>query len=172
MTAWIGIIAALAIGLGAAVQTAMLGSLGRGRGPTEAAWVSLLGSVVGISAIMLIRHFRGDPPALPSPLDRTWAVATVFLGAGLVLAISMRGLGPHYALTGLFGVAFLATAAALVPRLGVALFFGATTAGSVIGALAVDQFGAFGAVPNPVSLARASGLALILVGVVVARTVR
>jgi transporter family-2 protein len=96
----------------------------------------------------------------------------VFVSAALILAFSLRGLGPYYAITGLFGVAFIAGAAYLVPSLGVALFFGASTAGAVIGALAVDHIGAFGAAANPVSLARVGGLALILVGVVVVRAAR
>lgn len=172
MTAWVGIILAIAIGLGSAVQTAMLGALGRGRGPTEAAWVSLLGSVVGISLVMLARHLRGEAPSLPAPLDRSWAFAAVFAGTALIMALSLRGFGPYYALTGFFGVAFIAGAAYLVPSLGVALFFGATTAGAVVGALAVDHVGAFGAAPTPVSLARVGGLVLIVVGVVVVRAVR
>lgn len=169
MSQWTGLLVALTIGLGSAVQTSLLGAMGRGRGPTEAAWVSLLGSVVGISLVLLVRSSRGDTPALPSPLERPWAHGLALLLALGILAVSTRGLDPYYAITGFFGVAFIAGAAYLVPSLGVALFFGATTAGSVIGALAVDHLGAFGATPTPVSLARVSGLGLLLVGVVVVR---
>ncbi len=169
MSAWTGIIVAILIGLGSAVQTALLGAMGRGRGPTEAAWVSLLGSVVGIAIVILARQARGDSPSLPPPLDRPWAYAGVLAFTLVVLALSLRGLPYYYAITGFFGVAFIAGAAYLVPGLGVALFFGATTGGSVLGALVVDQLGAFGATPAPVSMARVGGLGLILVGVVVAR---
>ena len=172
MTARTGIFVALGVGLASAVQTAMLGALGRGRAPAEAAWISLFGSIVGISALMLIRAGRGETPTLHAPLDRTWMYVLI-LSLGLaVLGVSLRGVPWYLGVAGLGGVLYLATAALLVPRLGVALFFGATTAGSVIGALAVDHIGAFGAVPNPVSLARAGGLALILVGVVVVRVVK
>jgi transporter family-2 protein len=86
-----------------------------------------------------------------------------------ILALSLRGLPAYYATTGLFGVAFIASAAYLVPSLGVAVFFGAATAGSALGALFVDQAGAFGATPAPISAARVGGLALIVIGVVVLR---
>ena len=59
MSAWAGIVVAIAVGLVAAVQTAMLGAMGRDRAPAEAAWVSLLGSIVGISTVLLIRLARG-----------------------------------------------------------------------------------------------------------------
>lgn len=169
MNAWIGIAIALAVGLTSALQTAMLGALGRGRAPAEAAWISLLGSVAGISTVLLIRLLRGGTASLPAPLDRPWAFA-VGAAVGLaVLALSLRGLPWYYGAAGLGGVIFLATAALLVPRLGIAVFFGATTAGSVIGALALDRMGAFGAPPLPLSPARVGGMVLLLVGVVVAR---
>lgn len=171
MNAWTGIAIAVVVGLASALQTAMLGALGRGRAPAEAAWVSLLGSVVGISAVMLIRTVRGDS-LMPPPLDRAWPYLGVLFVGGVVLALSMRGVPWYLGVAGMGGVIFLATAAFLVPRLGVALFFGATTAGSVVGALLLDQMGAFGATPTPASVARVGGMALIMVGVVVARLAR
>jgi transporter family-2 protein len=172
MSAWSGILIALAVGLASAVQTAMLGSLGRSRAPVEAAWISLLGSVAGISALMLLRVARHEVATVLPPLDRLWVYAAMLATGLTVLTLSLRGLPWYLGVAGLGGVIYLASAALLVPRLGVALFFGATTAGSVLGALAVDHVGAFGAAPTPVSFARAGGLALILVGVVVVRAVR
>ncbi len=169
MTAWWGIAIAITVGLASALQTAMLGAMGRGRAPIEAAWVSLLGSIVGISLVMLVRATRGEAHAMPQPLDRPWPYAAALAVALAILVLSMRGLPWYFGLAGLGGVIYLATAALLVPRLGVAIFFGATTAGSVIGALVIDQLGAFGATPAPASVARVGGLGLILVGVVVAR---
>ncbi len=169
MTAWAGIAIAITVGLASALQTAILGAMGRGRAPIEAAWVSLLGSIVGISLVMLFRATRGEAQAMPQPLDRPWPYVAACAVALVILVLSMRGLPWYFGLAGLGGVIYLATAALLVPRLGVAIFFGATTAGSVIGALVIDQIGAFGATPAPASVARVGGLALILVGVVVAR---
>ncbi len=169
MNAWIGIAIALAVGLTSALQTSMLGALGRGRSPAEAAWISLLGSVAGISIVMLIRLLRGGASSLPAPLDRPAAFAIGAVVGLALLTLSLRGLPWYYGAAGLGGVIYLATAALLVPRLGVAVFFGATTAGSVLGALALDRLGAFGAPPLPLSVARVGGMALLLVGVVVTR---
>ena len=169
MSAWAGIIVAIAVGLAAAVQTAMLGAMGRDRAPAEAAWVSLLGSIVGISTVMLVRLARGEVQAMPAPLDRPWPYLATLTLALAVLALSLRGLPWYYGVAGLGGVLYLASAAYFVPTLGVAVFFGATTAGTVLGALVVDQLGAFGAAPTAPSVARFGGLLLIIVGVVVAR---
>ena len=169
MTAWTGILVAVAVGLAAAVQTSMLGAMGRGRAPAEAAWVSLFGSIVGISALMLLRFARGEAQAMPPPLDRPWPYLATLTLSLAVLALSLRGLPWYYGVAGLGGVLYLASAAYFVPTLGVAIFFGATTAGSVLGALVADQLGAFGAAPTAPSIARVGGLLLILVGVVVAR---
>jgi transporter family-2 protein len=118
---------------------------------------------------MLVRIARGDTQVMPAPLDRPWPYAATLTLALVVLAVSLRGLPWYFGAAGLGGVIYLASAAYFVPTLGVAIFFGATTAGSVLGALVVDQFGAFGAAPTAPSIARVSGLALIVVGVVVAR---
>ena len=169
MNAWLGIAIALTVGLVSALQTSMLGALGRGRAPVEAAWISLLGSAAAISAVLLIRLLRGGTSSLPAPLDRPLTFA---IGAAVGLAlltISLRGIPWYYGAAGLGGVIYLATAALLVPRLGVAVFFGATTAGSVLGALALDRLGAFGAPPLPLSITRVGGMALLLAGVVVTR---
>ena len=169
MTAWVGIAIAMGVGLTAAVQTAMLGAMGRDRAAAEAAWVSLFGSIVGISAVMLVRLARGEVQGMPAPLDRPWLYATTLALALAVLALSLLGLPWYYGVAGLGGVIYLASAAYFVPTLGVAIFFGATTAGTVLGALIVDQLGAFGATPTTPSVARLAGLALVVLGVVVTR---
>jgi uncharacterized membrane protein YdcZ (DUF606 family) len=161
---------AFAIGVGAALQTAMLGALGRTRGGTEAAWVSLLASILALALIFAVRSARGDTPALPTPFDRLPVQLALVAVAATLLALSIRGVAPYFAITGLFGVAFLVGAAYLVPSLGVALFFAAVTAGTVMGALAFDHLGAFGAEPQRVTVARAIGLAMLLAGVVIVRS--
>ena len=169
MSAWTGILVAIAVGLAAAVQTAMLGAMGRDRAAAEAAWVSLFGSIVGISVVMLVRLARGEVQGMPAPLDRPWLYAATLVLALGVLVLSLRGLPWYYGVAGLGGVIYLASAAYFVPTLGVAIFFGATTAGTVLGALIVDQLGAFGAAPTAPSSARFAGLALVVIGVVVTR---
>jgi len=164
------VLVAMLIGLGAAVQSSMLGALGRERGATEAGWISLLGSMVAITAIFALRTIRGDPVTLPAPFDRASLQLLLLALAVMTLILSLRGVAPYYGIAGLFGVAFIVGAAFMVPRIGVALFFGAATTGTVLGALAVDHIGAFGAEPQHATLLRVLGLALVLLGVVVVRS--
>ncbi|MEZ4504200.1 MAG: DMT family transporter [Dehalococcoidia bacterium] len=170
MTQVLQILAAMLIGLGGATQTSMLGSLGRERGGTEGAWISLLGSVTGITIVLAVRAARGDEVNLPTPFDRLPLQVLVAAIAVAALAASLRGLPPYFAVTGLFGTAFIVGAGLLVPSLGVALFFGAVTAGTVIGALGMDHVGAFGATPQHVTTLRVLGVSMLLAGVVVVRS--
>ncbi|MGE0226953.1 MAG: DMT family transporter [Dehalococcoidia bacterium] len=160
---------ALVIGGGAAVQTAMLGALGRQRGPTEAGWQSILATVVGVAVILAIRDLRGDAPALPSPLDRAAVQLGVAALAAVALVFTVRGLEPYYLIVGFFGLAFIVGAAALTPKLGIALFLSATIAGQLVGALVLDQIGAFGNPVHTLNVTRAAGVAALLVGVVLVR---
>ena len=170
MTQWLYVLVAMLIGLGAAVQSSMLGALGRERGATEAGWISLLGSMAAIGAVFAVRTLRGDEVALPAPFDRALVQLALVLVALGCLALSLRGVAPYYGIAGIFGVAFIVGAAFMVPRIGVALFFGAATTGTVVGALAVDHIGAFGAEPHHATLIRVVGLGLLLLGVVVVRS--
>lgn len=160
---------ALLIGGGAAVQTGMLSAIGRQRGAAEAGWQSILATMVGVAVILAVRASRGDSPALPSPLDRApvqFAVATV---AAAALLFTVRGIEPYYMIVGFFGLAFIVGAAALTPRLGIALFLSATIAGQLVGALALDHVGAFGNPVHAVSAARVAGIGFVLLGVAMVR---
>jgi len=163
------ILAALAIGLGAAVQTGMLGALGRARGPSEASWLSILATATALAMILAYRLLRGETLALPAPFDRVAVFIGAALIAGVALLLTTRGLPPYYAITGLFGLAFIIGAATIVPRIGIALFLSATIAGQLLGALALDQFGAFGGAVQPRSLMRVGGAAFLLLGVAMVR---
>lgn len=163
------LLAALAIGVGAAVQTSMIGAMGRQRGAVEASWLSLLATVTGIALILSIRSLRDDAATLPAPFDRgpvLLLVAAMTVGA---LLLSTRGLPAYYAGTGLFAIAFLIGAGSLGPKLGVALFLSATIGGQVVGALIIDQFGAFGAAAIPLTPARLGGVVMLLGGVLLVR---
>ncbi len=169
MTGALYMVVAVAIGIGGAVQISMLAALGRDRGPTEAAWVSILGSVVGMALLLAARAARGDAPLLPSPLDRLLPQLLIFAVSGALLALSLRGVEPYFAVIGLFGIAYIVGAAVIVPEIGIALFFGAVTAGTLLGALTLDHAGAFGAEPQHVTAFRLAGVAVLLLGVVLVR---
>lgn len=165
----LSLLAALAIGIGAAVQTSMLGAMGRSRGPTEAAWMSILATVVGLSTVMAVRVARGDAPLLPAPFDRGYVYAAAAAAAGLGIVLVTRGIAPYFAAMGLFGLAFIVGAATIAPRLGVALFLSATIAGQLLGAMWLDGIGAFGGTVHAWTPLRVAGATMLLAGVVLVR---
>jgi transporter family-2 protein len=161
---------ALIIGVGGAVQTSMLAAVGRERGAAEASWQSILATLSGIAAILAFRALRGDPPLLPAPLDRASLHIAVALIAGTALILTARGLDPYFIVIGFFGLAFIVGAATLAPRLGIALFVSTIIAGQLLGALALDQVGAFGGDVRQIDMVRVAGVAALLVGVVLVRS--
>lgn len=168
MTHTIYVFLAFLIGAGSATQTAMLGSIGKDRGALEAAWISMIGTAVGLGVLLLARGFRGELD-LPAPLQRVefWGL-TVVVAAGL-LTLSIRGTAPGYAIVGLFGLALIVGAALLIPEIGVAQFAIGLTAGTLLGSLVLDHAGTFGADVRPVTLVRVAGVGLALVGAVLVR---
>jgi transporter family-2 protein len=172
MTLAIYILLALLIGFGAAVQTGMIASIGRLRGPTEAAWISLLATACFLSIVFAARSLRGNPASLPAPFDGVLVFAAIAVLAALAMAVSLRGLDTYLAVTGLFGFAYLVSAAFLAPRIGIALFASAVTAGTLVGSVALDHWGAFGADVHRVSFMRVAGLLFLILGVVFVRSGR
>ena len=172
MTQALYILLALTIGLGAAVQTGMIAALGRSKGPTEATWISLLATLSIVALALGVRALRADPPSLPSPFSGALIFVAISAVGASALAVSLKGVSPYLALTGFFGFAYLVSAAFLAPRIGIALFAGAVTAGTLLGSVALDHIGAFGADVQRVSLLRGLGLAALIVGVVLVRSSR
>jgi transporter family-2 protein len=172
MTHFLYVFLAMMIGIGSAVQIGFIGQLGRLRGPTEASWVSAIGTVTGIAVIFAIQSLRHDPPSLPSPFNTAAPFAAIAVLMAAALTVGVRGLDPYFALAGLFGLTYLFGAGYLAPRIGIALFAGATTAGTLIGALALDHFGAFGGVVQRISMVRIVGVVTLLAGVVLLRSGR
>lgn len=169
-TIWIGL--TILIGGTQAMQVALLGAMGRSRGPLEAAWVSILGSLAGISLALTLRTLSGARPVLPPPLGQPLVTGALALAIGSVLLTAVRGIPPFYATTGLLPVPYLVAASFLAPRLGVGLFLAAIVAGQLSGAVALDALGAFGAAPRPLDPARVAGVVALLLGVLLVRGVR
>ena len=160
------------IGVGAATQIAMVGALARQRGIPEATWISLLATITSVALVLGVRAVRGDAPVLPAPLDRALPFLLVSGGAASLLVVSLRGLAPFYAVTGLFAVAFLLGTAALVPRIGVGLFFIVNASGTLLGGALFDHFGAFGASPHHFTPMRALGFGVVFAGIAIVRFAR
>ena len=172
MTVLLLTLAALLIGLGAAVQLGMVSNIGRLRGPTEAAWINVLATFFGMALVFGVQALRGHPPNLPSPFDNPYVFAGVAAAAAFALSVSMSGLAPYLAIAGVFGFSYLMGAGYLAPRIGIALFASAVTAGTLVGSVALDHYGAFGGEVHRISAMRVSGLVLLVLGVVLVRSSR
>ena len=157
--------AAFLIGAGGATQTAMLGSIGKERGSLEASWISMLSTAAGLAVLLVVRSQRGQTD-LPAPLHRIEAWLLVAAVVGLLLAFSMRGIAPPFAVVGLFGLAFVAGAAFLIPEIGVSGFVVGATVGTLIAGLGLDHTGAFGIDVRSITLVRVAGVGLALMGAI------
>jgi uncharacterized membrane protein YdcZ (DUF606 family) len=167
MTEALYILFAFAVGLGAAFQIGMLGQLQDERGTFEASWVSIIGSLAALTiTIVLLGVTRVDPPSLPAPFDKTYVFALVALAAAAALAVSIRGVHPALAVTGLFGFAYVLSAAFLAPKIGVGLFLATSTAGTLFGGVGLDHYGAFGSPVIRIDALKVAGLAFLMLGVV------
>ena len=172
LSTFIPLFIALIIGVGSSAQIALIGGMARMRSAPEATFTSMMATLAGIALVLAVRAFRGDPLQYFAPLDRGVAFLVIAVLATVLLVLSMKGVHPGYAVTGLFATVFLLGTAALVPTLGVTLFFAATTAGSLVGALIFDQLGAFGATPSHLSLIRLIGVLAVFGGVILVRLAR
>jgi uncharacterized membrane protein YdcZ (DUF606 family) len=172
MTQFLYVLMAMAVGVGSAVQVGLVGQMGRLRGPTEASWISVLGTVTAMALLFSIQSLRNEAPNLPSPLNAMAPFVIVAILAITGLAISMRGLDPYLAITGMFGLLYLFGASFLAPRVGIALFVGGVTAGTLIASIGLDHVGAFGGVVQRITVVRVVGLLALLTGVGLIRSGR
>lgn len=105
----------------------------------------------------------------------SFLIGTIALGAvvaatsGKLFAPGLRQV-PWYAwLGGFYGAFFVAVAAFGAPRVGMGVLLTAAVAGQLGAALVLDHYGLLGLDRHPVSLTRATGLALVLLGAVLVR---
>jgi transporter family-2 protein len=168
MTQGLYILLAISAGLGSAMQTALLGSLSRERGTFEASFISALASVGGLAFVLGLRT-RESSPSLPSPFDTILPFAGIALISALSLFFAVRGVPSYLAITGLFGFYYLFCASLVAPRVGIALFTASITAGTMIGAIMLDHYGAFGATVQRLDGLKVLGVAALLFGVFLIR---
>lgn len=169
-TFWIA--AVVALGVAQALQVALLGAMSRARGPAEAAFISILGTLAGIALVLSLRGSFGTLIVLPAPFDHPALIAAVAVGSATLLALALRGLPAIYAVTGMGAVPFLVSASFLAPRIGIGLFLAAFVAGQIGGGVLLDHLGAFGTSVRSVDFPRLLGIAALLVGVVLVRGAR
>jgi transporter family-2 protein len=119
--------------------------------------------------LLIARGISGRSPALPSLFGHAATFAIVVALAGIALAISVRGINPVYAITGLFAIAYLLGIGYGAPKIGIALFVAGVTAGQLGGALAFDHAGLLGLEAHRASVTRIAGLAVVGAGVLIVR---
>jgi len=169
MTSTLYLSLAILAGVSISTQSALLGAMGREKGPYEGTWINMLAAVGGIAVLFIARGVTGRAPLLPAPFSQP-AVFTIVVGlAGVALAISVRGINPVYAITGLFAIAYLLGISYGAPKIGIALFLAGVTVGQLVGALAYDHVGAFGLAVHHASITRIAGLGVVLAGVLIVR---
>lgn len=172
MTQVLYVLMAIGVGVGSAVQVGLVGQMGRIRGPEEATWISVLGTVTGMALLFTVQSLRQETPELPSPFDNVAPFAVITVLAAAALAVGIRGLDPYLAIAGVFGLLYLVGASFLAPRIGIALFVGGVTAGTLVASVGLDHFGAFGGVVQRISVVRVVGLVALLAGVMLIRSGR
>jgi transporter family-2 protein len=143
--------------------------MGQSKGPYEGTWINMLAAIGGLAVLFVVRGATGETPLLPAPLDGVGAFVVVVGVTGGALAISVKGLHPGYAITGLFAVAYLLAIGYGAPKIGVALFIAGVTVGQLAGGLAYDHVGAFGLAVREASVTRIAGLAFVLAGALIVR---
>jgi transporter family-2 protein len=164
---WIAI--TVLLGCTQALQVGLLGAMNRLRGPAEAAWVSILGTVTGLGLTLALVTIFGRSLALPAAFNVPAVPGVIALAAAATLAFAAQGIPAYLGLAGLLAVPYLLAASFLAPRIGIGLFLAAIIAGQLIGGVVLDHVGAFGASPRPVDLPRLLGVVALLVGVVLIR---
>jgi uncharacterized membrane protein YdcZ (DUF606 family) len=160
---------AVLVGVGAATQSALLAAMGRDKGPYEGTWINMLAAIGGLSVLFLARGGAGRSPMLPAPFSHAATFAVPLGLAAVALAISVRGLNPVYAITGLFAIAYLLGIGYGAPKIGIALFVAGVTVGQLGGALAYDHVGAFGLAVHKASITRIAGLGVVFAGALIVR---
>jgi uncharacterized membrane protein YdcZ (DUF606 family) len=166
------LLTAMLLGAGATTQVSLVGAMARLRGPGEASWISILGSVTGLALVISFRQAWGEQLRLPAPFDRALVLALIAAGAAVALGFAVRGIAPHYGLTGLLAVPMLIGAGFLAPRLGIGPFVATVIAGQLVGAVVVDHTGAFGAATHRLDSTRVAGIVALLSGVLLIKGIR
>ena len=128
------------------ITAALSGAMGRTLGnPNTAAFITIAGAFLLVLAFTLAGN-----------------------GAGVSLA-TLRQV-PALQLVAGFGIAFYILSITYVaPRFGVGNAIMLVVAAQIASSAAIDQFGLFGAPQKPIDMLRAAGLAIMVVGVVIAQ---
>ena len=115
-----------------------------------------------------IAGFQGHP--LLAAFTNTTVASLVLLAAILVLRVPVPQVAaltaaPWWAWTGgCLGAFFVLSSLVLAPKLGAAAFVSTTIVGTMAASLVIDHFGLIAYRPQPVTLLRLAGAALVVIG--------
>lgn len=141
----LAIVLALVGGVLLAVQAPTNAILGKASGsPVVAAFISFLIGTIALGSVVAVTSGKLFAPGLKQVPWYAW-------------------------LGGLYGAFFVAVAAFGAPRVGLGVLLTAAIAGQLAAALVLDHFGLLGLARHPVTLTRAAGLVLVLIGAVLVR---
>jgi len=129
--------------------------------PTQAATNGRMASFVESPILAALISFAVGTIAL--------FVYAILSGETLSSLAAAKDAPPIAWIGGFLGAFFVASAALLVPRIGVAMTFSLFIAGQMIITLIIDHFGLLGVPVKEVSLARLGGILLVTMGVVIIR---
>ena len=140
MTWWVLLIG-LSAGAAVALQFSVNSQLQRATGhPIWAALISFLVGTAGLALMILVQRIP-----LPAAKGISNAPAWIWMG-------------------GLFGACYVVTAIVLVPRVGVAVLAGLVVTGQMFAALLLDHYGLFRVPVTRLTIPRALGATLVILG--------
>ncbi len=106
----------------------------------------------------------------------SFVAGTVFLVAVMLLTVrtevawaEIRSFPPWLWLGGVLGAIYITMAIVLTPRIGVGALIALAIAGQVTASLALDHYGLFGLGVREITLGRAGGAALVVLGALMVR---
>jgi len=143
--ATLSLVLAVVAGILIAVQAPTNALLGKASGsPIVAAFISFVVGAIALGAVVAVTSGKVFTPALRQVPSYAW-------------------------IGGIYGAFFVAVAAFAAPRVGIGVLLTAAVAGQLAAALILDHYGLLGLARHPVTLTRAAGFLLVLVGAVLVR---
>ncbi len=134
---------------------------------------ALIMTLAGIGIPVLAALNAALGVRIGSPAAAATVLFVIAFGASLVVALvtgpqafaRFAGTPKHLFLAGLLVAFYVLSITFIAPHFGIgnAIFF--VLLGQLISAAAIDQFGLFGAQVSPISLSRAGGVAMMVIGV-------
>ncbi|MDQ6713191.1 MAG: DMT family transporter [Candidatus Dormibacteraeota bacterium] len=150
---------ALIAGITLGVQFLLLGAIRVRRGVARSVELNFLGAFAGLAAILVFQAHGTEVPLL----------ALGAIASAVVLVLLTRSLPIYFGGVGLLAVVYLVASAVGVQRLGVGVTVATVVAGQMFASIMLDRIGALGLVRREVTVGRALGAALVVVGAALMR---